>query len=98
MVWRSPVIDVPASLAPVAGAARVRPIVQRVTAEDLKVAAIERQVGMGVARPDMLDVQPNTLMLAPPVQLAAPIFGAQGPIADGRAGPPPRAACGKDSM
>ena len=77
----SPVIRMPAALAPVAGAACVGPAVQWVAAEDLQVTAIEHQVRMGVAWFDMIHVQPDALMLAPPARLASSIIGAQGLIA-----------------
>lgn len=81
MVRCSSVIRMPATLAPVAGAACVGPAVQWVAAEDLQVTAIEHQVRMGVAWFDMIHVQPDALMLAPPARLASSIIGAQGLIA-----------------
>lgn len=46
-----------------------------VAADNLQVTAIERQVRMGVAWFDMVQVQPDALMLALPAQPASPIIG-----------------------
>ena len=56
MVRCALVILPPPTSAPVAGAVRIGPAVQRVAAEDLQLAAIERQVRISVAWLDVVDV------------------------------------------